>query len=124
MPRPHSKGLPRLGAKNKKSLKVLHRTFKDCTQLHLILSLLGEIPRSPGPFEVEAPDRSTGRGPPPKPWSGALEAALPVQAGFLTHGSFYSPSLPGALRGQPVVMMDFVPVHSGGTATDFHRLPS
>lgn len=52
-----------------------------------------------------------------------LQAALLVQAGFLTHGSSYSPPLPGALDGQPVVLMAFVPVYSGGTATDLHRLP-
>jgi hypothetical protein len=43
------------------------------------------------------------------------------QAGLLTHGSAYSPCLPGET---PVAFMDFVPVHSGGTAPDFHGIPS
>jgi hypothetical protein len=46
---------------------------------------------------------------------------LSAQAGLLAHGSSYSPCLPGE---SPVAIMDFVPVYSGGTAPDFHGIPS
>jgi hypothetical protein len=42
-----------------------------------------------------------------------------AQAGLLAHGSPYSPRLPGF----PVACVDFVPVHSGGTAPESHGIP-
>jgi hypothetical protein len=45
------------------------------------------------------------------------------QAGFLTLGSTYSPNLPGPFRVRPVAESAFVPVYSGGTVTESHRLP-
>ncbi len=42
------------------------------------------------------------------------------RAGLLTHGSTYSPRLPGKI---PVACVGFVPVHSGGSATASNRFP-
>jgi len=49
----------------------------------------------------------------------ARTTLLTTQAGLLAHGSFYSPRLPGI----PVARVDFVPVHSGGTAPELHGIP-
>ncbi len=46
-------------------------------------------------------------------------------AGLLALGSIYSPRLPIPIKyGTVAFLADFVPDYSGGTAPEFHRIPS
>jgi hypothetical protein len=70
--------------------------------------------------EPDGPEDCTLMNLHPSSRAGKIRTALgSVQAGLLTHGSTYSPRLPGF----PVAYVDFVPVHSGGTAPDSHGIP-
>ena len=47
-----------------------------------------------------------------------------MEAGFLTHGSFYWPTPSQRLARQWLILLAFVPVHSGASVRELHPLPA
>jgi hypothetical protein len=47
-----------------------------------------------------------------------------MEAGLLTHGSSYLPTPSQRIARQWLVLLAFVPAHSGASVRDFHPLPA